>query len=687
MSPDQAEISGLDVDTRTDIYSLGVLLYQLLTGTTPFDAKTLRAAGYGEIQRIIREVEPPKPSTRIGTLIGKQGTDIARYRRTDPGALSRLLRGELDWVVMKAMEKDRTRRYQTASDLAGDIERYLAQQPVTAGPPSVLYKFRKFVQRHRLGVTAAGLIAAALVVGFSLATVGLVQARRDAAHTRAVNDFLQQLTTRLETGTGGSGMRVGEIIVRGRELLGDDHAVVATLLMTRASSLGTAGRLDEAIDAQGEALSLYRKANPGDHPATAAALSSLGKLLGEDREYAEAESARREALEMKRNLYGDESERTADELSALTAILRETGDANRNAEIRQLWHETVLAYEASVGMEDRKTVIERCQLGKWLFEHTYRDEAEAVLIEAVEQSRDVLGDDLNRFLALNTLGQIRYLRADIEGVIPLVEEMLQLVENTWGREYPTWSNLIVQQIGFLYRTGDPAAAEHRLGEYLEVRREASFECSVMLLALEEALFKVMEDWLHEHAQVGRDYLLLTVRDVAQVLGSDDSRYAVALAEVGEWMCDHGFNADAEALFEKAVAIRRQEDPLDEKTLAYALVMLGARKVILGKPVEAEPILRESLELRREVLPERSWLIGSVESILGESLTMQGRFEEAEPHLLDGCALMCNDPEAPDSRKREAVERLIGLYGAWGKPQKLIEFGALLEQPLGPGCCE
>ena len=155
MSPDQAEISGLDIDTRTDIYSLGVLLYELLTGTTPFDSATLRKAAYGEIQRILREVEPPKPSTRLDTL-AEEGTDIAKRRRGEPGALSRLMRGDLDWIVMKAIEKDRTRRYQSASEFAADVQRYLQKQPVLAGPPSVIYKFRKFVLRHQLGVVSPG---------------------------------------------------------------------------------------------------------------------------------------------------------------------------------------------------------------------------------------------------------------------------------------------------------------------------------------------------------------------------------------------------------------------------------------------------------------------------------------------------------------------------------------------------
>jgi non-specific serine/threonine protein kinase/serine/threonine-protein kinase len=365
MSPDQAEISGLDVDTRTDIYSLGVLLYELLTGTTPFDAVTLRKAGYGEIQRIIREVEPPLPSTRLDTLV-REGADTARSQQAEPGTLSRLMRGDLDWIVMKAMEKDRTRRYQSASEFSADIERYLTGQPVMAGPPSVVYRFRKFVQRHRLGVTAAALIAAALVVGLSLATIGLVQARQEAARTQAVNDFLQQLTTRLEVEPAGDEMSAGEIIERGRELLGDDHALVASLLMARAASLSTAGRPEQAVEAQREALTLYRTANRGDHPNTAAALSSLGKMLAERHDYAEAEAARREALDMKRRIYGVESEVTADELSELKSLLVDSGNPDRNAEIKELWHETLAAYEASVGSEHRKTVIERCTLGQWL---------------------------------------------------------------------------------------------------------------------------------------------------------------------------------------------------------------------------------------------------------------------------------------------------------------------------------
>jgi serine/threonine protein kinase/WD40 repeat protein len=164
MSPEQAEMSGLGIDTRSDIFSLGVLLYELLTGQTPLDIKRLRESAYAEILRIIREEEPPRPSLKISTL-GEQATVIARQRHTDPEQLRRDLTGELDWIVMKCLEKDRSRRYETAIGLARDVERYLQDEPVEACPPSRLYRVKKFARKHRGMITTAAAFVALLVVG------------------------------------------------------------------------------------------------------------------------------------------------------------------------------------------------------------------------------------------------------------------------------------------------------------------------------------------------------------------------------------------------------------------------------------------------------------------------------------------------------------------------------------------
>jgi eukaryotic-like serine/threonine-protein kinase len=236
MSPEQAEMSGLDIDTRSDIYSLGVLLYELLTGRTPFDARKLVQHGLDEMRRTLREQEPQRPSTMVTTLQGTELTTTAEHRQAEPPKLISLLRGDLDWIVMKALEKDRRRRYETANGLAMDINRYLNNEPVTARPPSRLYRFQKLVRRNKVVFAAAAAVTAALVIGLSTSTWLFFMER--AARQRAVAAEQQQARLRQEAEAREKIIKANALVYQ--ERFNEADALISEVSLTQPTVEGAA---------------------------------------------------------------------------------------------------------------------------------------------------------------------------------------------------------------------------------------------------------------------------------------------------------------------------------------------------------------------------------------------------------------------------------------------------------------
>ena len=287
MSPEQAEMSSLDIDTRTDVYSLGVILYELLTGVLPFDPKELRSGGYTEVLRIIREVHPPRPSTRLTEL-----NRTPAEQRRDTGIAARSVRGELDWIVMRAMEKDRTRRYASASALGDDVERYLADMPVSAGPPSLTYGIKKFVKRHRFVTGLMGLVALSTVAGITGLALGLVRAenakelaKRRADNAQATARFLQRVLFRADPEHGGGSLTLTEAMASADALIEEDLAKFPEVEASVRESLGVAFRrrsmFREAYPHLRRSLQLRQRLLGDDHLATARSFIAMGGLRSE----------------------------------------------------------------------------------------------------------------------------------------------------------------------------------------------------------------------------------------------------------------------------------------------------------------------------------------------------------------------------------------------------------------------
>ncbi len=246
MSPEQAEMSGLDIDTRTDIYALGVLLYELLTGKTPFDAKRLHQAALDEIRRIIRDEEPLPPSTRLSTLDAAEQRTIATLRQSEPPKLFGIIRGDLDWIAMKCLEKDRTRRYETANGLSMDIQRYLDNDPIVARPPSKFYRFQKMARRNKLVFAASAAVFAALLLGVVGSTWQAIRARRAEQRANQQRERAEQEARRAEEATGKEQQERARAEAEAQKARSEADNLQRLLNYTSADYMLSQGRLDEA---------------------------------------------------------------------------------------------------------------------------------------------------------------------------------------------------------------------------------------------------------------------------------------------------------------------------------------------------------------------------------------------------------------------------------------------------------
>jgi len=516
MSPEQANLTGEDVDTRTDVYSLGVMLYELLTGRLPFASSELRAPGLDELRRIIREVQPTRPSQKVSVEGSREG---ARNHRAEPASLTRQLAGDLDWITLKALEKERNRRYDTPSELAADLRRHLRHEPVLASPPSRIYRVRKYVQRHRVGVAAFA--ALVLMLGV-FAVTEAIQARRiarerdranaEAEAAKRVSDFLLNMykvsdpgesrgvtiTAReildraaksIDTGLAkdprlaarmmdtiglvyqnlGLYSRAQPLLTRAletrRRVLGDDHPDTLSSMTHLAALEEAEGLFEEAEKLEGMVVERGRAVLGRDHPATLSAMKVLAVLYARQGRYPEAEKLTREALDGQRRAFGPDS---AAALKTTHNLALMVSNQKRLSEAEGLERQTLEKERQVLGPDHPETLLAADGLAGIYLLEGHDAEAEQLFRETLEARQRVLGPEhAHTLMSMNNLAEVYEKEGRLADARALMLKTLDIQERKLGPNHPDTAFSIYNLGRVAARSGQPDDAFRLINEALD----------------------------------------------------------------------------------------------------------------------------------------------------------------------------------------------------------------------------